>query len=199
MQVPVPPGASLGLTSPVCTMEPRTPLHWQAIRKLHQVAECWALSQRPLRAPDLPAAPAPLENPPASAQPPHPTPKAPLKPPTSLPCPRPSFQPAILLSSSAFAVFLSRSQFPWHSWPRGRSPHPPHLRVAGPASTSPATPELPPSRPHPAYGGFLAAGPRGGAGVPVCHSQRSPGGHPATHTRCTCQQAAPAPSQAWEQ
>lgn len=78
---------------------------------------------------------------------PPPPPTAPLKPPTSLPCPRPSFQPAVFLSSSALAVFLSRSQFPWCSQLVRRSPRPPHLRVAGPASTPPAAPALPPSRP----------------------------------------------------
>ena len=142
--------------------------------------------------------PAPLETPPAAVQPrPHPTPKAPLKPPTSLPRLRPSFKPAFFLLSSAFAVFLSRSQFPWYSQPVGPSPHPPHLGVAGPASTLPLpTSCLPLSLfSVPAYGRAPAAGPRGGAGVPMCHSQQSPGGGPAPHTRCTCRKDGPAQSQ----
>lgn len=105
------------------------------------MAECWALSQCPARAPVRPAAPAPLENLPASAQPPTPTPKGSEA--SNLPAlPAAQFQAGSLsfifglcclpITQPSPLVAEPAPTTPWSGWP---SLHPP------------AAHELPPSQP----------------------------------------------------
>lgn len=154
------------------------------------MAELWALSQCPARAPLLLSAPAPLENLPALAKHPPSHPKALLKRPASLPGPLPSSRLAFIFSLCCLPIMLPIPLV--RPFLGTKATHPPYSkwRTQLPPLLLP-TSCLPPSLSSvPARGSAPVAGPRGGAGVPMCRSQQSPDGNPATNTSCTCQRVA---------